>query len=77
MITNDKGRMFGKYCGPWTGKVIIATGNRLVLTFVTDSFTQDRGFLIYFNAVSLGKNNKYVKKLILAVFRTPVTYELS
>ena len=77
MITNDEGRMFGKYCGPWTGKVIFATGNRLVLTFITDSFTQDRGFLIYFNALQLGKNNKHVKTLILAVCRTPVTYELS
>lgn len=61
MITNDEGGMFGKYCGPWTGKVIVATGNRLLLTFYTDRFTQDRGFLIHFTAVPLGKDTKDVK----------------
>lgn len=69
-ITNDKGRIFGKYCGPWTGKVILATGNHIVLTFNTDSFGQERGFLIYFTAVPLGKDNKDVQNPLWKAFAT-------
>lgn len=60
MITNDKGRIFGKYCGLWTGKVILVTGNSAVITFKTDAVGQERGFLINFTVVSLGKNKQRV-----------------
>ena len=56
MITNDKGRIFGKYCGVWTGKVILVTGNYTVITFKTDAYGQDKGFLINFSVFALGKN---------------------
>ena len=56
MITNDKGRIFGVYCGVSTGKVIIVSGNYTVIRFKTDIFGQDKGFLINFTFVSLGKN---------------------
>ena len=56
MITNDKGIIFGKYCGLWTGNVDLVTGNYAVITFKTDPFVQYKGFLIKFTVVSLGKN---------------------
>ncbi|KAL9959194.1 hypothetical protein ACROYT_G036289 [Oculina patagonica] len=53
LISNDQGRIFGKYCSDWTGKVILVTGNYTVITFKTDAFGQETGFLLNFTVVSL------------------------
>lgn len=54
-VTNDKGQTFGTYCGEWTGKEILVTGDFVLMTFISDEYGQERGFEIYFTAVPLGK----------------------
>ncbi|XP_022808840.1 uncharacterized protein LOC111345822 isoform X1 [Stylophora pistillata] len=56
LVTNVKGQKLGKYCGEWTGKEILVTGDFVFMTFISDAYGQERGFEIYFTAVPLGNN---------------------
>ncbi|XP_027060267.1 uncharacterized protein LOC113686794 [Pocillopora damicornis] len=58
-VTNDKGQTFGTYCGEWTGKEILVTGDFVLMTFISDEYGQERGFEIYFTAVPLGNGTKF------------------
>lgn len=59
MITNENGLPYGVFCGPRTGKAVLVFGNYAEITFrsVSGFFEQNRGFLISFTTVSLGKCN--------------------
>ena len=46
-IVND-GAMVGKYCGSRTGQNIFLTGEKILITFHSDSVEERRGFLIHF-----------------------------
>ena len=50
-ITNEKNRVFGKYCGHKTGKTVLVSGKYALINFHSDSSAQNRGFLIKFSAV--------------------------
>lgn len=53
-ITNEKGHLFGKYCGGPFMDVNIevnVTGNYAKLKFHSDSDLEKGGFLLYFTAV--------------------------
>ena len=50
-ITNEKNRVFGKYCGHMTGKTVLVSGTSALIEFHSDSNIQNRGFLISFTAV--------------------------
>jgi len=50
-ITNEKNRVFGKYCGLMTGKTVLVSGNYVVIKFHSDNNIQSRGFLMGFSAV--------------------------
>ena len=47
-ITNEKNRVFGKYCGHMTGKTVLVSGKYALIKFHADSKIQNRGFLISF-----------------------------
>ena len=51
-ITNEKNRVFGKYCGHKTGKNVIVSGKYALIKFHSDSSVQNRRFLIKFSAVA-------------------------
>ncbi|KAL9986761.1 hypothetical protein ACROYT_G000954 [Oculina patagonica] len=53
MITNEKDRVFGKYCGNKTGQTVLVTGKYTLVEFHSDSSLQQKGFLLYFTAVPL------------------------
>lgn len=59
MISNGNGLPYGVFCGPRTGKVVLVVGNFAEITFYSASgfVGQNRGFLISFTVVSLGKCN--------------------
>ena len=50
-ITNEKNRVFGKYCGHMTGKTVLVSGKYALIEFHSDSNIQNRGFLVEFSAV--------------------------
>ena len=50
-ITNEKNRVFGKYCGHMTGKTVLVSGKHALMKFHSDSKVQSRGFLVTFLAV--------------------------
>ena len=50
-ITNEKNRVFGKYCGHKTGKTVLVSGKYALIKFHSDRGVQKRGFLISFTAV--------------------------
>ena len=50
-ITNEKNRVFGKYCGHMTGKTVLISGKYALIEFHSDSNIQNRGFLVEFSAV--------------------------
>ena len=50
-ITNEKNRVFGKYCGHMTGKTVFISGQNALIKFHSDSKIQNRGFLMSFLAV--------------------------
>ena len=50
-ITNEKNRVFGKYCGHMTGKTAFVSGQYALIKFHSDSKIQKRGFLMSFSAV--------------------------
>ena len=53
-IVND-GRMVGKYCQNKAGQNILLTGHQILITFHSDDFKEERGFLIHFTAGPHGK----------------------
>ena len=50
-ITNEKNRVFGKYCGHMTGKTVLVSGKYVLIKFHSDSSIQNGGFLMEFTAV--------------------------
>jgi len=50
-VTNEKNRVFGKYCGQVTGKTAFVSGQYALIKFHSDGKTQNRGFLMSFLAV--------------------------
>ena len=50
-ITNEKNRVFGKYCGHKTGKTVLVSGKYALIKVHSNRGTQKRGFLISFTAV--------------------------
>ena len=50
-ITNEKNRVFGKYCGHKTGKTVLVSGKYALIKFHSARGVQKRGFLISFTAV--------------------------
>ena len=50
-FTNEKNRVFGKYCGRMTGKTVFVSGQYALIKFHSDSKIQNRGFLMSFSAV--------------------------
>ena len=49
------GRMVGKYCGIRAGQNILLSGVQILITFHSDDFKEERGFLIHFTAGPHGK----------------------
>ena len=57
-VTNENNKKFGVYCGQWTGKVILVTGDLVVMTFHSNFFYnhyEEKGFLISFTTIPPGK----------------------
>lgn len=57
-VTNENNEDFGVYCGQWTEKVVLVTGDFVVMTFHSNYFydhDQEKGFLLSFTAISPGK----------------------
>ena len=50
-ITNEKDRVFGKYCGHRTGKTVLVSGKYALIKVHSNRGIQKRGFLISFTAV--------------------------
>ena len=50
-ITNEKNRVFGKYCGHKTGKTVLVSGKYTLIKVHSNRRIQKRGFLITFTAV--------------------------
>ena len=50
-ITNEKNRVFGKYCGHMTGETVLVSGKYALIEFYSDGNIQNRGFLVEFSAV--------------------------
>ena len=49
-ITNEKNRVFGKYCGHKLGKTVLVSGKYAFIKFHSNRGIQKRGFLISFTA---------------------------
>lgn len=70
-VTNENSEDFGVYCGQWTEKVILVTGDLVVMTFHSNFFhdrDQEKGFLLTFTAVApgkCGKNTTYYAEQVL------------
>ena len=56
-ITDENSTTVGVYCGEQTGHAVDVTGSHIVVTFVSDFWLQERGYLILFTAVSICKSN--------------------
>ena len=50
-ITNEKNRVFGKYCGHMTRKTVLVSGKYVLIKFHSDRNIQNRGFLMEFTPV--------------------------
>ena len=50
-ITNEKNRVFGKYCGRKTEKTVLVSGKHALIKVHSNRRIQKRGFLISFTAV--------------------------
>ena len=50
-ITNEKNRVFGKYCGHMSGKTVLVSGKYALIKFHSDSRNKTRAFLMKFTAV--------------------------
>ena len=49
-ITNEKNRVFGKYCGHMAGKRVLVSGKYALIKFHSASNIPKRGFLMEFSA---------------------------
>ena len=58
-IVNNQNHPYGVYCGQKTGESVLVNGDYVVIIFHSDETDQQKGFLLYFNAVPLGK---FIKK---------------
>ena len=47
-ITNEKNRVFGKYCGHINGKTVLVSGKYALIKFHSNGRIKNRGFLISF-----------------------------
>lgn len=56
-ITDGKSYTFGEYCGEKTGENIVVTGDHVIIIFHSDDLFPQKGFLIFFIAVPVGKYN--------------------
>lgn len=56
-ISNDYKEVFGVYCGQFSGKEIIVSGNYVVLTYHS-SFYYKMAFFLTFASVQAGKYNE-------------------
>lgn len=43
------------YCGQKTGQTVLLTGDNVMITFHTNSKKREKGFLLFFTAVPIGK----------------------
>ena len=50
----------GVFCGEQSGKTIVVTGNYVVLTFHSDSYTEEKGFQMIFIPFPPSKYNRSV-----------------
>ena len=50
-ITNEKNRVFGKYCGHKTAENVLVSGKYALIKFHSDGSVQSKGFLMKFSAV--------------------------
>ena len=53
-ISNEYNHEYGVYCGERTGHTVLVNGKYVVMMFHTDSFLEERGFLLLFIAVPIG-----------------------
>ena len=51
-ITNEKTRVFGKYCGHMTGKTVLVSGKYALIEFHSDGRNEGRRFVMSFTAVA-------------------------
>lgn len=56
-FSNENNYIFGKYCGEKTGQTVEVTGNNALITFLSDSVYEKRGFSLVFSKVALGTYN--------------------
>jgi len=57
-ITNENNKDFGVYCGQWTAKVILVTGDLVVMTFHSNAYYnhyEEKGFLLSVTAIPPGE----------------------
>lgn len=54
-IINDQNHAYGVYCGQKTGQSVLVTGDYVVIIFHSDESDEQKGFLLYFTAILLGK----------------------
>ena len=54
-IINNRNQKFGIYCGEQTGRKVIVTGEYVLVIFRTDFFSGERGFLLVFDVVPIGR----------------------
>jgi len=52
-ITDENSTTVGVYCGEQTGRTVDVTGSHIVVTFHSDFWQEERGYLILFTSVSL------------------------
>lgn len=57
-LTISNNHTSGVYCGDKTGQTVLIAGDHAVITFHSDSYVQERGFLLVFTAVPHGKCNR-------------------
>ncbi|XP_078349872.1 CUB and peptidase domain-containing protein 1-like [Oculina patagonica] len=58
---------FRVFCGNETGQTVLIAGDDVRVTFHSDSHVQERGFLLFFTAVPVGKRNPATDVLLNCV----------
>ena len=58
MISSEQFK-YGEYCGETTGQTVLVSGSYVVIKFHSDENVQEKGFLLLFTAVQIGKLNAY------------------
>lgn len=61
-ITDENSTTVGVYCGEQTGRTVDVTGSHIVVTFHSDFWQEERGYLILFTSVSLCKSNPNIAR---------------